>query len=177
MVFAAEGYHNASMEAMAKAAGVTKPVLYQHFPSKLDLLRAVVQQAADDLERTITESLYRDENDALFASSIAALYDFAEESSDQFLLVFETELPQDPVVRDTIHEGTARVVYASIPVIQKRTTLDPEEAVQLAWALIGLGTFAARHWKRNNAPMPKEEAVALAVGLVTSGLSKWGHQG
>lgn len=176
MVFAAEGYQKASMEAMAKAAGVTKPVLYQHFPSKLDLLRAVVKQAADDLERTITDALYQDDG-ALFASAVAALYDFAENSPDQFVLIFETELPQDPEVGHTILEGTARVVRASIPVFQERTSLETEEAAQLAWAVIGLSTSAVRHWRRNNKPIPKEEAADLVVCLVTSGLSKWSGQG
>ena len=36
-VFAANGYHGTSMNGVAKAAGVTKPVLYKHFPSKRDL--------------------------------------------------------------------------------------------------------------------------------------------
>ncbi len=176
-VFAAEGYHSASMEAMARAAGVTKPVLYQHFASKLDLLRAVVQQSTDDLARAITQSLQMDDHSVPFASAVSALYDFAEDSSDQFLLVFETELPQDPDVQATILEGTARVVQAGIPVIQERITIDADAATQLAWALVGLTTFAVRHWKRTNAPLPKAVAVDLVAGLVTSGLSKWAPRG
>lgn len=177
LVFAAEGYHHASMEAMAKAAGVTKPVLYQHFASKLDLLRAVVQQSTDDLAHAITESLHGDDHAIPFANAVSALYDFAEDNSDQFLLVFETELPQDPDVQRTILEGTARVVTAGIPVIQQRMHIDSDAATQLAWALVGMTTFAVRHWKRTDEPLPKATAVDLVVGLVTSGLSKWAPRG
>ena len=43
-VFSREGYHGATMADVADAAGVTKPVLYQHFPSKRDLYLALLDQ-------------------------------------------------------------------------------------------------------------------------------------
>ena len=36
--FGVQGYHITTMNRLAEAAGVTKPVLYQHFPSKRDLV-------------------------------------------------------------------------------------------------------------------------------------------
>jgi AcrR family transcriptional regulator len=48
-VFSADGYHAAGMDHIAERAGVTKPVLYQHFPSKLDLYLALLDAAIGDL--------------------------------------------------------------------------------------------------------------------------------
>src|SRR5881227_1358009 len=48
-VFAAHGYHAAAMDDIAERAGVSKPVLYQHFPGKLELYRALLGTCADEL--------------------------------------------------------------------------------------------------------------------------------
>jgi AcrR family transcriptional regulator len=48
-VFAEDGFQAASMNAIAAAAGVTKPILYDHFPSKLGLMVAVMEAIRDDL--------------------------------------------------------------------------------------------------------------------------------
>ena len=45
-VFVAQGYHAAAMDDIAERAGVSKPVLYQHFPGKLELYLALLDQPA-----------------------------------------------------------------------------------------------------------------------------------
>ena len=55
MVFADNGYHGTSMNEVAEAAGVTKPVLYQHFTSKEALYRELVEDLGAKLERAIVE--------------------------------------------------------------------------------------------------------------------------
>ncbi len=46
-VFVAQGYHAAAMDDIAERAGVSKPVLYQHFPGKLDLYLALLDASCD----------------------------------------------------------------------------------------------------------------------------------
>ena len=48
-VFVAQGYHAAAMDDIAERAGVSKPVLYQHFPGKLDLYLALLDQSCDTI--------------------------------------------------------------------------------------------------------------------------------
>src|SRR5436189_4852273 len=48
-LFAARGYHSTSVAEIASAAGITKPVLYDHFPSKQRLFVEVIEQARDEL--------------------------------------------------------------------------------------------------------------------------------
>ena len=48
-VFVAQGYHAAAMDDIAERAGVSKPVLYQHFPGKLDLYLALLDVSCDTI--------------------------------------------------------------------------------------------------------------------------------
>ena len=48
-VFVAQGYHAAAMDDIADRAGVSKPVLYQHFPGKLDLYLALLDTSCDTI--------------------------------------------------------------------------------------------------------------------------------
>src|ERR671913_2626713 len=56
-VFVAQGYHSAAMDDIAERAGVSKPVLYQHFPGKLELYLALVTTHVDLLIATVREAL------------------------------------------------------------------------------------------------------------------------
>ncbi|HMC71403.1 MAG TPA: TetR/AcrR family transcriptional regulator, partial [Mycobacteriales bacterium] len=56
-VFVANGYHAAAMDEIADRAGVSKPVLYQHFPSKLDLYLALLDQHVEVLGEQVRSAL------------------------------------------------------------------------------------------------------------------------
>ena len=56
-VFVAQGYHAAAMDDIAERAGVSKPVLYQHFPGKLDLYLALLDKHCDALESLVRAAL------------------------------------------------------------------------------------------------------------------------
>src|SRR5687767_8637486 len=56
-VFVAQGYHAAAMDDIAERAGVSKPVLYQHFPGKLELYRALLTTYADELVERVTAAI------------------------------------------------------------------------------------------------------------------------
>src|SRR5271167_2323078 len=56
-VFVARGYHAAAMDEIAERAGVSKPVLYQHFPGKLELYLALLDESVDTLVATVRDAL------------------------------------------------------------------------------------------------------------------------
>src|SRR5919204_1320282 len=56
-VFVSQGYHAAAMDEIAERAGVSKPVLYQHFPGKLELYLALLDEHAEALVRTVRAAL------------------------------------------------------------------------------------------------------------------------
>ena len=56
-IFVAQGYHAAAMDDIAERAGVSKPVLYQHFPGKLELYLALLDQHCESLLHSVRSAL------------------------------------------------------------------------------------------------------------------------
>src|SRR5207247_10299609 len=56
-VFVAHGYHAAAMDDIAERAGVSKPVLYQHFPGQLELYLALLDSQAEALRDAVPAAL------------------------------------------------------------------------------------------------------------------------
>src|SRR5205814_3901574 len=76
-VFVAQGYHAAAMDDIADAAGVSKPVLYQHFPGKLDLYLALLDQHAEVMVAAVRTALdSTTDNKLRVAATIEAYFRF-----------------------------------------------------------------------------------------------------
>src|SRR6187455_783079 len=108
-VFASKGYHAAAMDDIADAAGVSKPVLYQHFPSKLDLYLALLDQSCDRLVEVLEDALSStNDNSDRVVATVAAFYEFASSSGD-FRFVFESDLTGDPAVQHRLSRVNAAI--------------------------------------------------------------------
>ena len=77
-VFVAQGYHSAAMDDIADRAGVSKPVLYQHFPGKLELYLALLDQSCDTIVEAAKEALASTDDNKLnfHAIRLGASYRF-----------------------------------------------------------------------------------------------------
>src|ERR671928_1494576 len=72
-IFVAQGYHAAAMDDIAERAGVSKPVLYQHFPGKLELYLALLDTSCDAIVASVREALEStDDNKQRVAATIHA---------------------------------------------------------------------------------------------------------
>src|SRR2546421_12267588 len=92
-VFVAQGYHAAAMDDIAERAGVSKPVLYQHFPGKLELYLALLEEHAAGLVKRVRQALESTtDNRARVSASIAAYFDFVDGDGEGVRLVFERDL-------------------------------------------------------------------------------------
>src|SRR3954451_23056962 len=91
-VFAAQGYHAAAMDDIAEKAGVSKPVLYQHFPGKLELYQALLTTYADELVERVSNAITRteDNRDRVHAA-VSAYFDFVAGEGQAYRLVFESD--------------------------------------------------------------------------------------
>jgi AcrR family transcriptional regulator len=168
-LFAELGFHGVSMEYLADAAGVSKPVLYQHFTSKRELYLALVREAVGEMEAQVRKALdgTRD-NRARVHGAIAAYVDFVEDR--RFGLVFGSQgLADDEEVIAVIAEADARVADAVGSLIAEDAGLDEPAALLLASALRGLATLGARWWVEHP-ELDKETAVALLSRLAWRGL-------
>src|SRR5258708_10867809 len=100
-VFVAHGYHAAAMDDIAERAGVSKPVLYQHFPGKLELYLALLDTHCDALIARMRAAMSSStDNRVRVAGAISAYFDFVDHESEAFRLVFESDLRNDPAVRE-----------------------------------------------------------------------------
>src|SRR6478735_6503772 len=76
-VFVENGYHAAAMDDIAERAGVSKPVLYQHFPGKLDLYLALLETQADALRAAVVNALASStDNQQRIHGVLSAYFDF-----------------------------------------------------------------------------------------------------
>ena len=175
-VFVAQGYHAAAMDDIAERAGVSKPVLYQHFPSKHELYLALLDQHAERLVDRVREALASTtDNKARVAASVAAYFDFVDgegtEGEGAFRLVFESDLRNDPAVKARVEAMTQGCVDAIAETIAHDTGYRAEEAQLLSIGLSGLMEVGARWWLTSPDRIPKERAVELLMGLAWRGIS------
>lgn len=170
-VFVEQGYHAASMDEISERAGVSKPVLYQHFPGKLDLYLALLETAADTVVNGVRLALAStSDNKQRVQATMAQWYDYVALESPAFHLVFESDLTNDPAVRlqvdRVLHESAALIAE----VIADDTGLPAASSHLLAVSLVGMGQIGARYWLDNNSTLSKDEAVQLAIGLAWRGI-------
>lgn len=170
-VFVAAGYHAAAMDDIAERAGISKPVLYQHFPSKLDLYLALLDQHTEVLMAAIGEALASTtDNKQRVAATIQAYFDFVDDTGGAFRIVFESDLTNEAAVRDRVDRMTYAVAEATGAVIAEDTGLPRDEAMLLAVGLSGLAQVTARWWVTSQGAIPRDAAARLVANLAWRGI-------
>ncbi|MBM9461522.1 TetR/AcrR family transcriptional regulator [Nocardioides sp. zg-536] len=174
-VFVAQGYHAAAMDDIAERAGVSKPVLYQHFPGKLELYLAILDAACDSIIascRAALESTH--DNKRRVAAAIDAFYAYVAHDTGAFRLVFESDLTSEQAVRDHVDRVTAECADMIAAVIRDDAGLPAPAARLLAVSLVGMGQVSARFWLADTdngaSGLTREEAAALVSGLAWRGI-------
>jgi AcrR family transcriptional regulator len=172
-IFVAQGYHAALMDDIAEHAGISKPVLYQHFPSKLDLYLALLDAHVADLVGRVRDALdATSDNRERVRSAITTYFDFVDSDGAAYRLVFESDLRNEPAVRERVERALDSCVDAIADTIAKDPGVGAAEARLLAVGRAGLAEVTARWWLASGESVPKERAVELLVGLAWRGLSR-----
>ncbi len=144
-LFAERGFNATTMDDIAEAAGVTKPLLYQHFESK----RALYLELLDSVSHTMLEAI-----DKAIASAggprnqveggFAAYFHLVVSHADAFHLLFGSDVPNDAElsravrnVEDTVAESIDVLIDAG---------LDEDHRRLLAYAVVGMAEGASRHF-------------------------------
>lgn len=174
-VFVNNGYHAAAMDDIAVRAGVSKPVLYQHFPGKLDLYLALVDTYSEDLiERVRTALAETDDNRQRVHNVLAVYFDFVDgeaRNEGAFRLIFESDLGNEPAVRERVERVTRLCMQAVADTVAADTRLPRPQAELLGIALTGAAQIAARWWLDSDRPVDKMEAVRMLESLMWRGIS------
>lgn len=170
-VFSEDGYHGAAMEKIASRAGVTKPVLYQHFESKKELYLALLEQDMTTLLEQVRDALdHAKSNFERIQRSIDSYFRFIEENEGAFRLLFREAMGADVEFREVIerlHDELAARIGA---IIVSETGLPQDDSVLLARGLIGMAESAAQWWVER-APVKREQVVRDLVELAWRGLA------
>ncbi|WP_055695915.1 TetR/AcrR family transcriptional regulator, partial [Streptomyces prasinopilosus] len=169
-VFVAQGYHAAAMDDIAERAGVSKPVLYQHFPGKLDLYLALLDQHCEALIQSVRHALASThDNKQRVRATMDAYFAYVEDDGGAFRLVFESDLTNEPAVRERVDRVTNDCAEAICDVIAEDTGLSRQESMLLASGLGGLAQVVARSWLHSDRSVPRDQAVQLLTSLPCSG--------
>ncbi|WNV82478.1 TetR/AcrR family transcriptional regulator [Umezawaea sp. Da 62-37] len=170
-VFVTNGYHAAAMDEIAERAGVSKPVLYQHFPGKLELYMALLDSHVDELVAGVRGAIQSSsDNKQRVHAAVAAFYDFVDGEGQAFRMVFESDLRGEPAVAQAIERATTDSVDAITDTITADAGLDEDRARLLATGLVGLSQVTARAWLADDRKVPKDEAVTLISNLAWRGI-------
>jgi AcrR family transcriptional regulator len=171
-IFTSSGYHAASMDEIAERASVSKPVLYQHFPSKLDLYLAVLDLHIDSLVFAIQKAIASTrDNRSRVKATIDAYFGFIEGEGEAFRLLFESDMSVEPQVRERLERMTYDCAVAVSAVISADTGLPKDESMILAIGLIGCAQISARHWLEKGGKIDRSGASALVTSLMWRGIS------
>jgi AcrR family transcriptional regulator len=173
-VFVAQGYHAAAMDEIAERAGVSKPVLYQHFPGKLELYLALLDESAEELIKIMSEALSSTtENRQRVSATFKAFYDFVAGTDEAFRLVFESDLSNEPAVRERLDRTMADCADMVSQFIQEDAGVGEAESHLLGMALVGMAQVSARYWLSTKREIPKDVAEQLIGRLGWRGISGW----
>lgn len=177
-VFTASGFHSASMDDIADRANVSKPVLYQHFPSKLDLYLAVLDLHIDSLVFAIQKAIASHKNNKnRVKATVDAYFGFIDSEGEAFRLLFESDMNVEPQVRERLNRMTYDCAVAVSAVISADTGLPKEESMMLAIGLIGSAQITARHWLEKDGKIQRDKASAMVTNLMWRGISGFPLQG
>src|SRR3954451_21108113 len=178
-VFVANGYHAAAMDDIAERAGASKPVLYQHFPGKLELYLALLDTQAEALGDAVVAALVgTTDNSERIHGVLSAYFSFVDRSDHDgaFRLIFESDLVNEPAVRERVERVSEKTMLAVADTVAADTGLATAEAQLLGTALTGAAQVAARWWLASDRPVRQEDAVHLLESLLWRGISNFPRQ-
>jgi AcrR family transcriptional regulator len=144
-LFAERGYRATTMEDIANAAGVTKPLLYQHFASKRALYLELVHQTSAELLEALGTAHKRAHGPReKVENGFGAYFELIVTHENAFRLLFGRQAPDDPELFSAVRQvetAVIDVIEASMP-----RELPPDHRRLLAYAVIGMAEGGTRFW-------------------------------
>lgn len=174
-VFAASGYDAAGMREVATAAGISTPVLYDHFPSKAALYAGLLESEVDSLLAGWAVLPPSDTAEGLLRARVAAIFAWMETNERGWRMIF-AETPSDEAVAEVHRRGQARAtgqlteVFARVPGLALTADLPRDRANEALAEAAKSALNAIATWWWDNRDIPREQVVALTTDLLWRGL-------
>ncbi len=168
-VFGQGGYHGASMNDIADAAGVTKPVLYQHFDSKRALYLALLEEVGNRLRSSIDKATAdAPDGKSQTERGFRAYFRWVAEDHDEFMLLFGGASRRDDEFSSIMRTITAEAAAAIAPLIA--VDIPEEHRRTIAHALVGLAEGASRRLVEVGDDFDPDEVATVVSALAWAGL-------
>lgn len=169
-VFSAEGFQAATMDAVASEAGVTKPVLYQHFPSKRDLFRGLLHDVAGQLHREVEEAVGQATGPQdMVRRGVRTFFTFVADHPDEFRLLFGEGVRADEEFAAEVRLFERSMADAIAELIDI-DGLEPAGRLVLAHGIVGLTESTARHWALGGSGLDLDTVIEHVADLAWHGL-------
>ncbi|CAA9210153.1 MAG: Transcriptional regulator, AcrR family [uncultured Acidimicrobiales bacterium] len=167
--FAEKGFHATSMDEVAGAAGVTKPVIYQHFGSKRQLFLELLGDVGSELRDTIAKASRNAIGPrARVEAGFAAYLRFVSEDRASFRLLFAGGTLRDEEFAKAAMQAEQAMAETIASMIDADISL--EHRLLLAHAITGMADGVSRHWVANQPGLSPEELAGLVTDLAWAGL-------
>lgn len=168
-VFAREGFHGTAMNDVADAAGVTKPVLYQHFRSKRELYLALLEEVGGRLRDAIGKATVEAGTPhAQVERGFSAYFRWVADDRAAFMLLFGGGARRDEEFAEAVRRNETAIADAIAPLIQ--ADIDPEHQRNLAYGLVGLAEATSRRLVRSGVEFDPEQVARQMSELAWAGL-------
>lgn len=169
-VFGRSGYHQTSMNDIADEAGVTKPVLYQHFSSKrelyLELLREVGDRMREAVGKGTAEATTPREQ---VEKGFIAYFRWVAEHRTGFDVLFTGDTRRDKdFMREVLRVETD--IAGAIAALIVVPGLTEERRRLLAYGIVGIAETTCRHWLANDLELTPDDLGAQVATLAWAGL-------
>jgi AcrR family transcriptional regulator len=168
--FSRDGFHRTSMNDLAEAAGVSKPVLYQHFGSKRELYLEVLREAggrlmAEVTKATTTATSPREQVE----NGFRAYFEWVARERDGFRVLFAGDTRRDPEFLAELGKVETEFAseIASLIVVPGMTR---DRRLLLAYGIVGISETTCRHCIDAELDLPTAELAQAVADLAWAGL-------
>ena len=169
-VFSREGFHQTSMNDIAEAAGVTKPVLYQHFGSKRELFAELLREVGDRMGVAIGKATAEAAGPReQVVDGMRAYFEWVDAHRAGFEILFAGETRRDPEFL-TEASRVERDMAAAVGSLIVVDGLDTERQLLLGQAIVGMAEATCRHWLASGKDLPPDELAEQVANLAWKGL-------
>ena len=171
-LFAERGLDGTSVEEIAAQAGVSKPVVYEHFGSKEGLYAVVVDREMDRFLTMANRLLEGEDTRAKFEAAAIGLLRYIDENTDGFRILVRDSSPgaTTGTYGTLLSDIAGQVEYIMADFLKSRGR-DPKLAPMYSQMLVGMVAFTGQWWL--DARKPKLEQVATnLIDLAWNGLSQ-----
>jgi AcrR family transcriptional regulator len=171
-LFAERGLDGTSIEEIAARAGVSKPVVYEHFGGKEGLYAVVVDREVERFLALATRLLEGEDTTAKFEAAAVALLRYIEDNADGFrILVRDSPPASGSGTFASLISDIASQVESTLGDVLKARGYDPSFAPVYAQMLVGMVAFTGQWWL-DARKLELEEVAAHLVNLAWNGLSQ-----